>query len=303
VALDLPELRTIDLDGPLRYRAWDGPPETTFVLIHGLGGSQLTWAQVAPGLAGLGRVLALDLPGYGASPRAGRPTGLMDLRRTVSAFLRELAPDRPVIVGNSLGGGLGVLQAAVEPGSVQALVLTSSIFPWTGRRIPFVPTALPHPAVGLAFVAYGTPRLGEWFVGERVRRLDPEQLVRLGLRYVAEHPDRIPSEVVDALVDLVRERAGDPDATTAFLETARSMLRLGRRPQVARRALDHVDCPVLVIHGWRDRLVPAVYAEAELVRHPEWRARFFPDVGHVPQMEAPGRWLSEVADWAASVLR
>jgi pimeloyl-ACP methyl ester carboxylesterase len=58
-----------------------------------------------------------------------------------------------------------------------------------------------------------------------------------------------------------------------------------------------------VIHGWRDRLVPALYAEAELARHPDWRGRFIPDVGHVPQMEAPGRWLSEVADWAAGVLR
>lgn len=300
--LQLPELRTIDLDGPVRYRGWDGPAEWTFVLIHGLGGSHLTWAQVAPGLAGLGRVLALDLPGFGASPRAGRQTGLMDLRRTLSGFLTSLASGRTIVVGNSLGGGLGVLQAAVEPASVDGLVLTSSIFPWIGHRVPLVPAALPHPAIGLAFVAYGTPRLGEWFVGERVRRLDAERLVHLGLRYAAEHPERIPAEVVEALVDLVRERAQDPESTTAFLETARSMLRLGRRPQVARRALDHVTCPVLVIHGRRDRLVPAVYAEAELARHPDWRGCFFPDVGHVPQMEAPGRWLSEVADWAAGVM-
>jgi pimeloyl-ACP methyl ester carboxylesterase len=303
VPLELPELRTIDLDGPVRYRTWDGPPESTFVLIHGLGGSHLTWAQVAPGLAGLGRVLALDLPGFGASPRAGRPTGLMDLRKTVSGFLVALASGRTVVVGNSLGGGLGVLQAAVEPPSVDGLVLTSSIFPWSGGRVPLVPAALPHPAIGLAFGAYGTPRLGEWFVKGRARRLDAERLVRLGLRYATEYPERIPREVVEAFVDLVRERSEDPEATTAFLETARSMLRLGRRPLIARRALDRVTCPVLVIHGRRDRLVPAVYAEAELTRHPDWRGRFFPDVGHVPQMEAPGRWLSEVADWAVAVLR
>jgi pimeloyl-ACP methyl ester carboxylesterase len=72
VGPDLPELATIDLDGPVRYRAWDGPPEATFVLIHGLGGSHLNWLQVAPGLAGLGRVVALDLPCFGWSPRCGR---------------------------------------------------------------------------------------------------------------------------------------------------------------------------------------------------------------------------------------
>ena len=77
------------------------------------------------------------------------------------------------------------------------------------------------------------------------------------------------------------------------------MLRLGKRPDVAARALDAVRCPVLVLHGRRDRLVPAAFAEAVLRSHPTWRGRIFPDVGHAPQMEAPGRWLAEVADWYA----
>src|SRR5262245_32193138 len=74
MALDLPPLSTVDLDGPVACRAWDGPDETTFVLLHGLGGSHLSWIQAAPGLAGLGRVLAVDMPGFGRSPRAGRRT-------------------------------------------------------------------------------------------------------------------------------------------------------------------------------------------------------------------------------------
>ena len=62
-----------------------------------------------------------------------------------------------------------------------------------------------------------------------------------------------------------------------------------------------VDQPVLLMHGRRDRLVPVRFAETELRRHPAWRGRFFPDLGHVPQMEAPGRWISEVADWHAGL--
>jgi pimeloyl-ACP methyl ester carboxylesterase len=58
VVLQLPELATIDLDGPVRYRAWEGPAEATFVLVHGLGGSHLNWLQVAPGLwPGVGIIL------------------------------------------------------------------------------------------------------------------------------------------------------------------------------------------------------------------------------------------------------
>jgi pimeloyl-ACP methyl ester carboxylesterase len=72
---------------------------------------------------------------------------------------------------------------------------------------------------------------------------------------------------------------------------------------VARRALDNIRCPVLVLHGRRDRFVPASFAEAELRLHASWRGRFFPDVGHIAQMESPGRWMSEVADWSATALR
>jgi pimeloyl-ACP methyl ester carboxylesterase len=104
------------------------------------------------------------------------------------------------------------------------------------------------------------------------------------------------------LVDLTRERKDNPDVAEAFLQAARSMMRLGRRPSVSRRALENVRCPVLLLHGRRDRLVPAAFAEAELTRHPDWRGRFFPDLGHIPQMEAPGRWLSEVADWFSAVI-
>jgi pimeloyl-ACP methyl ester carboxylesterase len=58
-----------------------------------------------------------------------------------------------------------------------------------------------------------------------------------------------------------------------------------------------------VIHGRRDRFVPARSAEAALSSHPAWRGRILPDVGHIPQMERPDRWLSEVADWFAATLR
>jgi pimeloyl-ACP methyl ester carboxylesterase len=70
---------------------------------------------------------------------------------------------------------------------------------------------------------------------------------------------------------------------------------------MAARALDAVRCPVLVLHGRRDRLVPVAFAEAALRNHPTWRGRIFPDLGHVPQIEAPDRWVAEVAAWFAEL--
>jgi pimeloyl-ACP methyl ester carboxylesterase len=294
MSLDLPELETVDLDGPIRYRAWDGPSETTFVLVHGLAGSHLNWVQVAPGLSGLGRVLALDLPGFGSSPLAGRGAGLMDERRTLSRFIEKLASGRVVVCGNSMGGGIAILQAAVEPDTVAGLVLTSSILPRAH--------GWPHPLVVGAFALYDTVGLGERVVRLRMQRMDPEAVVRIGMRMVAADPRSIPEDLVRMNVELVRGRQTDPDAPEAFLAAARSILRLGKRPDVAARALDGVGCPVLLLHGRRDRFVPAAFAEAALSRYPSWRGRIFPDLGHVPQMEAPGRWLAEVADWFAEKL-
>jgi pimeloyl-ACP methyl ester carboxylesterase len=292
-AIALPPLRTVEADGPIALREWDGPDDVLFVLLHGLGASHLSWIQVAEPLAGLGRVVAPDLPGFGGTPLAGRSTGLMDQRRSVSALLAGLGGGSVVLVGNSLGGAIALLQAAVEPSTVAGIVLTNSVYPWHGATIP-------HPLIVLSFGLYRAPVLGDRYVAWRLRALEPEQLVRLSLRFLAADPRSIPEDVVALLVELTAARKDDPDVPRAFLGAARSMLRLGARPKVARRALDNVTCPVLVLHGRRDRFVPAAFAEAELARHPGWRGRFFDDLGHIPQMEAPGRWLSEVADWSSS---
>ena len=284
-----------DLDGPVTFREWPGPEEATFVLVHGLGGSHVNWVRVAGGLAGLGRVLALDLPGFGWSPRAGRDTGLMDLRRTFGRFIERHASGSVVLCGNSMGGAVVLLQAAIEPSGVAGVILTASVFPWSRG-------AFPHPAVIGAFAAYDSGPLGERFVRERTRRLAPERAVRMGLALTTARPALLPRDVVDLQVEAIRARARDPEAPAAFVDAARSLLRIGRRPDIARRVLEAVRCPVLVVHGRRDRLVPARFAEAALARHPAWRARLLPNVGHLPMLEAPGRWLAEVADWHAEVV-
>ncbi len=295
VTLDLPEMRLVDIDGPVAFREWAGPAETTFVLVHGLGGSHLNWIQVAPSLAGLGRVVALDLPGFGSSPRAGRGSGLMDERRVLSRFLDEHATGRVVVAGSSMGSVIGTMQAAIEPDRLAGLVLTGSPF-------PPVRGAWPHPVVIAGFAAYDAPGLGPLMLEARMRRLDAARAVRLGLRVLVADSSSLPEEVMRVTIEQVRERSLDPDAAAAFLDAWRSLRRLGRRPDVVQRALSGVRCSVLVLHGRRDRLVPAAYAESALREHPAWRGRIFPDLGHLPQMEAPGRWLSEVADWHAETI-
>jgi pimeloyl-ACP methyl ester carboxylesterase len=294
--LELPPLRSIDVDGPLAFREWEGPGGTTFVLLHGLGGSHLSWVQVAPGLAGLGRVLALDLPGFGRSPRSGRATRLMDLRRSLAGFLAEATDGPVVLAGNSMGGVVALLEAALEPDRVTGVVLTSSAFPMAGRPIP-------NPLVLGAFAAYDVPRVGEVVVKTRNAAFDPETFVRVGLRILTADPSAIPDDVIRANAELVADLRGEPEAEGAFLEAARSINSYVRSPTAGRRAMSNVRSPVLVIHGRKDRFVPVGYAEIALTTYPAWRGRLLARVGHVPQMETPARWLTEVADWYSAALR
>ena len=130
--------------------------------------------------------------------------------------------------------------------------------------------------------------------------MDPEQTVRLSLRVLAADPSSIPDDVVKLLVDLARERKDDPDVARAFLRSRPfDVAARAATLRPSRRALDNVTCPVLLLHGRRDRLVPVAFAEAELERHPSWRGRFFGISVTSRTWKSPGRWLAEVADWFA----
>ncbi len=290
-----PASRTVDLDGPVHYAEWAGPTGRTFVLVHGLGGSHANWTLVAPGLAAYGRVLAIDLPGFGRSPLAGRSPGLASLRATLSAFLREVAGGRAVVCGNSMGGTLAILQGALEPETVEGLVLTCP-------ALPVSRAAVPSPVALGSFTLYRVPVVGEFVVSQRFARVPPETQVRLGFRILAGDPRAIGEEVVRAHAEVLREHARDPDAARAFVGAARSLLRLLWRPRAYRHLMARVRAPVLLLHGRRDPLVPVAYARRAAVENPSWRLRVFPDLGHIPQLEDPERWLASVEAWLADAL-
>jgi pimeloyl-ACP methyl ester carboxylesterase len=239
-------------------------------------------------------VLALDLPGFGRTARDGRRSRVSDLRATVSGFIDEVAQGPVVLVGNSMGGGIAMLEAALEPKVVHALVLSNSVFPWKRG-------AFPAPIVMLGFALYEMPRVGEWASRQRLTRLEADRAVRLGLRIITADPGSIPEDLVRLHVEQLVGLQGEADAGPAFLEAARSLLSLGRRREVVRWIVNAVSCPVLVIHGREDRLVPLGFAIGALEMRPEWEMRLIPKVGHVPQMEAPERWLAAVEDWLAEV--
>jgi pimeloyl-ACP methyl ester carboxylesterase len=89
------------------HRAGAGEP---LVLIHGIGSRWQIWDPVLDRLAQERDVIAIDLPGFGASPMPppGTPAGMQSLTALVGDFLDALEIDRPHVAGNSLGGWISL---------------------------------------------------------------------------------------------------------------------------------------------------------------------------------------------------
>ena len=292
--LGLPEPRWLKV-GPDRvhYREWNsslrGP---TFVCVHGLGGSLINWALVAPGLARWGRVLALDLAGFGMTPPSERGTSITANWRFLDGFVRTLELPPVVLVGNSMGGMLALIQCAHSPETIRSLILTDAAFPRARSA-----RAQPSPSIAALFALYATGGVGERFLTGRARLLGADGLVRETLRVAAADPDSMDQRLVAALVEVARTRMDHDHASRAFLGAARSIFRSQVFPRRYRALVERARRPALVMHGAFDRLVPVAAAREAAAAHDDWELIVFPDLGHIPQMEAPARWLAEVERW------
>ncbi len=112
--------------GALRYAAQgEGPP---LLLLPKLGGWVADWRHVAPLLAGRHRVIAIDPPGHGGSTMAAAAPYLHTVPESAAAIMAAmdaLGVDRFSLVGNSLGGCIGIAIAAMWPAMLDRLVLVS----------------------------------------------------------------------------------------------------------------------------------------------------------------------------------
>jgi pimeloyl-ACP methyl ester carboxylesterase len=153
------------------------------------------------------------------------------------------------------------------------------------------------------FALYSNRRIGEMIASNRARRLGAEGLVKGTLRLCAADPSSIDPDLVEAHIDLAKRRLEFDYATSAFLEAARSIFRTQVTPGKYRRLVQRIEAPALVMHGDKDRLVPVAAAKEATARHDNWELVVFPDLGHIPQMEAPERWLETVEAWLPAISR
>ena len=243
-----------------------GPP---LLFVHGLSGCWQNWLENIPHFARTHRVVALDLPGFGASPMPPWEITIPAYGRFVRDFCERLGIDRCSIVGNSMGGFIASEVAITEPERVDDLTLVSAAgITWArARREPAVMAARVGRAAMPALLKLQTSSMRR----QRLRRsafqgvfFDPN-----GLRREMLWENFVPAMKSPGYFDAMRNLVGYD----------------------IRDRLEEIGVPTLIVWGRNDRVVPVPAAlsykkrigdNAELV--------IFDECGHVPQIERPVRF-------------
>lgn len=283
-----------DLDGPVHWVEFGTGEDTgapPVVFVHGLGGSHLNWTLVGPALARGRRAVALDLHGFGLSPGSADGTTVAANTRLLDRFVAEVVGEPAVLMGNSMGGMISILQAHAHPATVAGLVLVDPALP--------APLQRPDPRVAGRFLLYAVPGLGEMYLRTAGSRMSSRQVVEQVVGICFADPSRASPLVVDAGVALADARRSVPATERSFLAASRSLTRILARPGRYRAAMRDVRVPTLLISGEADRLVPVTAARAAAAQNPGWDTLFLPGVGHTPQLEVPELVVGAVQDWLA----
>lgn len=257
------------------HRAGNGTP---LVCIHGFTDTWRTWDLVRSSLEHRHDVLAVTLAGHAGGPPLGELTDAV-LADEVARAMDAAGFDTAHIVGNSLGGYVSLQLAA--RGRARTVVALAPAGGWqedddTERETmayfkqlqPLVLAAAPHAD---AIMATDTGR-------------------RNATRFVATNYEHIPAEL---LAHQLRGAA----ACTRMLE----MLDF-REEQAFTLDAEAIDCPVRVVWGTDDRILPwpaaAIRFREEWLPGADWVE--LEGVGHCPQLDVPQQTAQLILDFIAA---
>ncbi len=250
------------MDGLAYTDSGPAPSGEAVILVHGLASSKEAWRLVTPLLAPYARVIAVDLPGHGASPPptadAVTPN---DLALLLESFCAELGIARPHLVGNSMGGW-AVMEAAANGFAASAVGLCPAGF-WD-------PTITPGPLISLNHI-----------LASKLRPAIPALLHVAPLRWAlvssgVQRPMALPYDVA---VDAAYAQANAVGFRALFNGMA----------QVAFERADEIDAaiPITIAFGDHDRILNARHCQQRdrAPDHARWLTLW--RCGHAPMFDVP----------------
>ena len=256
----------------VRYvRKGAGP---SVILIHGLASSIYSWADVIAPLSEKFDVIALDLPGFGAS---SKPDDLSfgDYEPTLVGLMDALDVKKAHFVGNSMGGAVSLLMAARQRDRVDhVVILDSAGFNMQPGERPFLARLLANRTAGT--LAEGLP----------VKRL----LTRLFLKRLIQDETRITEERIDEYEA--------PFLSPGAVASARSLL-LSRVDEGFAADLASIQAKTLVLWGRFDPWLPLAHADRFVAEIKDAR-KVVLETGHMPQEEKPADVARLIGDFLVS---
>jgi pimeloyl-ACP methyl ester carboxylesterase len=253
-------------------RRGDGSP---LVLLHGIGHRWQAWAPVLDALSAEHDVIAVDLPGFGASPLLpeGRGYDMPNAVQACADMFADLGLDRPHVAGNSLGGAIS-LELASRGLVSSATALAPAGF-WNARDRAW--------ALRVLTMIRSSGRTPAWlraaFVRNRYFRMAAGSMLY-------GHPSRMTAETMLAdLLSMVGARGFDLVA-----EAGREYTFAAPEPTV----------PVAVGWGTRDRILWPRQARRAAALLPKARHVWLYRAGHVPMIDEPAQVASLILATCAS---
>jgi pimeloyl-ACP methyl ester carboxylesterase len=239
----------------------EGGQGEVVLLLHGFGADKDHFARVARYLVPHYRVIAPDLPGFGAASRDPRASYLMARQaERVRQFMDALGIARVHLGGSSMGGFIASELAARWPERVLSLWLLD--------------------AAGTA-AATGTPVVQEYLKsGEVPLVVRSRAHFDVLLKLATHRPVFLPHAVREALVR--RALADAPLHARIYRELA------VESPPLEQRGTP-IDVPTLIVWGEEDRILSPAAAATQLHLHPRGRLLRMAGIGHLPMLEAPRR--------------
>jgi pimeloyl-ACP methyl ester carboxylesterase len=223
------------------------------VLLHGLGSSAEDWVLQASVLQDRHRVIAVDLPGFGMSPRLPGWPSMADYARAVARTMAEAEVTAAHVIGLSLGGAVALQLGLDQPKAVVSLTLVNS-FACRGVR----PTAVLRTGWRFVYVlADRMDRVGAWVSRELFPK--PEQ---------------------DDVRQIAAERLGRTHRRP-YMQAGQAIARFD-----VRRRLGEVRCPTLVVAGEDDNLIPFSAKEELAASIPGARLVRFAASGHATPIDS-----------------
>jgi pimeloyl-ACP methyl ester carboxylesterase len=274
----VPAERLVDAGGIKTHFVRKGIEGPQILLLHGFGSSTYTWRKNIDRLAEFGRVTAIDIKGFGLTekPKDGQ-YGEAAYVRHVLAAMDALGLQKPIIVGNSMGGAVAARLALEHPERCLGLILVDAARPFT--RLDFEGAG-----VDTARFA-GRPSV---FAVAMVRSLITRERIRQTLLSVYDGHEPVTDEMIDAYY-VPTTIEGAPQALLAMMNPPADPAKP--------IPLKNLTCPVTILWGKRDNVIPVAAGEALAREIPNAELVIWAEAGHLPHEDEPDRFHELVRDF------